>query len=684
MYQDLKNRRSASVDMKRSIKSALNGVNLFGVGLGDIYDKGVQHVQSLQAQKENLILNTTATNANATATQGMATAQTASTIATNAGSKAMKVFRIALISTGIGAIVVLIGSLVAYLSSTQKGIDTVTRVTKPLQVIFSRLEGVLQILGEKLFNTFSDPQQAIKDLWNLIKQNIVNRITGLKDVFINLGKVIKSTLELDFDSAKKSAEALGESVAQTLTGIDDLPNKIKNGAKQTADFFKESVQIGNQLRQIGIDIETKEAEISLIRAQSLDSIKEQELIAKDTTKTAIERKAAADQALRISRELATSEKEILLLKIQEEELQQSLNDSGRKDLQKLNELKAELINKDKEQKSTELRFLGTKTAIQKEQEARAKKAVDAAIQESKTLLEIYIAEQGVRAKTLSDELKMAEDVSEKKKEILKKELEAKKISRSEYNLAIIQLDNELLQKQAELAVDNAARELQIFKDSHQSKLDANTFFTDELLAQEVSRLDGIAEMEREFHKKKLDQGVSNQQEYNDAIKAIDDENRIAKEEMQISRQEAENEKKIIDLENQRIIDEENFLNQFEIQSNRLELKRQQEVANAKKSGADVQKINDKYAVFQKKVDEEKNKTIVENTAQTFGQIAQLFKKGSEVGQAFAVAQATMSGFQATMNAFTTAQKSPITTFFPGYPFVQAGIAGAFGAAKLQK
>ena len=35
-----------------------------------------------------------------------------------------------------------------------------------------------------------------------------------------------------------------------------------------------------------------------------------------------------------------------------------------------------------------------------------------------------------------------------------------------------------------------------------------------------------------------------------------------------------------------------------------------------------------------------------------------------------------------MNSFSTAQKSPITALFPGYPFVQAGIAGVAAAAQI--
>jgi hypothetical protein len=50
----------------------------------------------------------------------------------------------------------------------------------------------------------------------------------------------------------------------------------------------------------------------------------------------------------------------------------------------------------------------------------------------------------------------------------------------------------------------------------------------------------------------------------------------------------------------------------------------------------------------------------------------------------AIGQATISGIEGVQNAFTTASKSPITTFFPAYPFIQAGLAGSFSALQIKK
>ena len=94
------------------------------------------------------------------------------------------------------------------------------------------------------------------------------------------------------------------------------------------------------------------------------------------------------------------------------------------------------------------------------------------------------------------------------------------------------------------------------------------------------------------------------------------------------------------------------------------------------------------AIKKKNIDEEvKRKEALENLAiaqdqATLGRIVQLAGQGSAIGKAAALANATISGIEGVQNAYTTAQKSPITALFPGYPFVQAGIAAAFSAAQI--
>ena len=67
---------------------------------------------------------------------------------------------------------------------------------------------------------------------------------------------------------------------------------------------------------------------------------------------------------------------------------------------------------------------------------------------------------------------------------------------------------------------------------------------------------------------------------------------------------------------------------------------------------------------------------------TFDQVAQLAGKDSKIGKAMAIASATISGVQGVQNAYTTAQKSPITVLFPAYPVVQAALAAGIAAKNI--
>lgn len=80
----------------------------------------------------------------------------------------------------------------------------------------------------------------------------------------------------------------------------------------------------------------------------------------------------------------------------------------------------------------------------------------------------------------------------------------------------------------------------------------------------------------------------------------------------------------------------------------------------------------------------KKEAIIGDALQTLNSVAQLAGEGTAIAKGVAVAQATMSGIEGVQNAYTTAQKSPITAFFPAYPIVQAGLAGVFSALQIKK
>jgi hypothetical protein len=112
--------------------------------------------------------------------------------------------------------------------------------------------------------------------------------------------------------------------------------------------------------------------------------------------------------------------------------------------------------------------------------------------------------------------------------------------------------------------------------------------------------------------------------------------------------------------------------------------------NLKRLQAEAAGLNTLNAYKQKLAEEERIREqavadakigITQNTLALIGEIA---GKGSKVGKAVALAQATISGIEGVQNAYTTAQKSPVTAVFPAYPLVQAGLAGAFSLLQIRK
>ena len=98
----------------------------------------------------------------------------------------------------------------------------------------------------------------------------------------------------------------------------------------------------------------------------------------------------------------------------------------------------------------------------------------------------------------------------------------------------------------------------------------------------------------------------------------------------------------------------------------------------------IEKGRDKDAANDEARDKSVANAKMDIAKQSMALIGQIAGEGSAIGKAMAIGQATISGVEGVQNAFTTANKNPITVGFPAYPFIQAGLAGAFSAVQIAK
>jgi uncharacterized protein YoxC len=300
-------------------------------------------------------------------------------------SGGFKGLRAAIISTGIGALVVVMGSLFAWFQRTEEGAQKLRVITAALGQVFNSLMDVVSAGGSALYDMFSNPKEAVTGLWEVIKTNILNRVTGLIDTFKFAGKAIKAALDLDWDAMKENAAAAGESIMQATTGIPDLPNK----AKKAVDGAKESIK--DLYKEIKTDVAgavaLQERENKLIEDKRNFMLREEALQNKisdarkkgnDQTLSNAERAEALNLAMDLQNTLANekialAEEEYLIQKERN-----ALSNTSEADLDKEIELERELGRIRRKSTDEQREIFSMVTGIQKqEQDKRVRQTEEA-------------------------------------------------------------------------------------------------------------------------------------------------------------------------------------------------------------------------------------------------------------------------------------------------------------------
>ena len=217
----------------------------------------------------------------------------------------MNTLRGAIMSTGIGLLVVAVGALAAAFTSSEEGQN---KFAKIMGVIGSVTDNVIDLfadLGEKIISVFEDPQQAVKDLWEVIKTNFLNRVMGIVEFMPAVGKAIKQAIGLDFKGAAKTA---ADAVAKIALGVENLTDKLEK-AKEKGGAYLAQVEREMELagevadmrakaakldRELLVDRSTIEAKIAALK---LKSRQEEEFGAEERKKALIDAQVLEEQLL---------------------------------------------------------------------------------------------------------------------------------------------------------------------------------------------------------------------------------------------------------------------------------------------------------------------------------------------------------------------------------------------------
>ena len=297
-------------------------------------------------------------------------------------STGFKTMRGAIISTGIGALIILLGSLIEYFTSTGEGAAKLQQILAPFKVLFGNLTDLLSDLGGALVSAFEDPKQAIINLWEFIKSQFIVRIQSLVKIVQAAGRVIGAAFELDWDGVKAGVKDMGNAYVDAITGVEDSVDKATNAIGGFIAKTVEEAKILKDLEKRREELRKRENLAIVSSAKLRAEIAEQRLIAEDEeTYTIEQREAALKKAQDAQAELFKEEKAIASERADIMIAEATLSKTGADAEKEIAEAKADLIILTEQQAKADKKLLSVSEFLSNERVANAKAETAAEIKE---------------------------------------------------------------------------------------------------------------------------------------------------------------------------------------------------------------------------------------------------------------------------------------------------------------
>jgi hypothetical protein len=248
-----------------------------------------------------------------------------------------KTMRAAIISTGIGLLIIAITSLIAAFKGSEEGQNKFAKLTTIIGAAVGNLVDLLADLGEGIINAFTNPIETIKNFANSVKTFVVDRITGTIDSIGLLGSAIKKVFSGDFKGAledtKKGFKGLVDNSPYGIIrdGVKSATESVKDFIKEQDKELKQAAAVADMRakadkieRKLIVDRSKLESEIANLR---LKSRQEEEF-------SAAERKQALLDAQVLEDQLLDKETEFLELRRDAQILENTFSRSNKENLTK--------------------------------------------------------------------------------------------------------------------------------------------------------------------------------------------------------------------------------------------------------------------------------------------------------------------------------------------------------------
>lgn len=240
-----------------------------------------------------------------------------------------KNLRVAIIATGIGALVLGVISLQKAFTASEDGQNRFAKLMTQIGVVTGNVVDILANLGESIFAA---------------------------------GKALIKLAKGDLKGASAAWGELKENVSETVDGIKNFGEETKN-----------EIKLAGQIADARAKADKAERKLILDRAEANRKIAELREIAADKENISVEERLdALREAGRVNDEISAKEIESARLRFEAKKLENSLSKSTKEDLDEEARLQAELINLETNRLNTQKRLTAEVTSAIREAETERK------------------------------------------------------------------------------------------------------------------------------------------------------------------------------------------------------------------------------------------------------------------------------------------------------------------------
>jgi hypothetical protein len=348
-------------------------------------------------------------------------------------AKGFKSLRVAIISTGIGALIIAITAVAQAFRSTEEGQNKFAKLMAVLGTVTDVFTDRLAALGRGLINLFTDPIETLKNFGKSIKEFVMDKVDSAVKSLGLMGSAISKLFKGDFSGALNDAKdgivGLNKALNPAVIIVDALTKSTKELVKE----LKEEAKIAGQIADQRAKADKLDRELIVSRAEA--NRDRAELLEKAVNKEKFslqERIGFLTEAGKLEEDITNKEIKAAELRLDAKVRENALGDSNKQDLEEEARLKAELINletaKLTKQKEVTSQLIALKAeevarlkAIEDEEKARKKEQEEIKSEEDKTK---KLAEDEAEKQRLIDaeeradrEIEIEQSIADRKKQI---------------------------------------------------------------------------------------------------------------------------------------------------------------------------------------------------------------------------------------------------------------------------